>query len=576
MVWACLLVAAIAPCAARAATIIRLRADHIVFYYDRYLIEADGNVHVETSDGARITGDAFSMDLKLNRFLIASNVHFKSAAGSLDGAAISDFLDFNRIYFVPVISKPDRWTYENGDFTHPLRGREMPGDVFYFPDLHDAKKSLSAGSAVIGAHAFVRFEHVQSYLAGVPIPMPSFYVYFGVDQDLAANSLSGANYDATWNVTGNSNAISAVHLRYDSANKGYLSFEQHFAGSHEYAVVSDNPATKQQHFWNLVGGDRIGKRFELYTFDQLETTQKWFRQPLSASFAGYIQGTQAFPQSFLTASAQLVNYNLVNNPYYNHPSQLQLTATTFNHRIGKSPFYESIDYGIGFNHDAVGISQNGLMMYGGVEYTTLWNHVLGYTLYVPSVKFGDRDNPYRTYFFNATLQAQRQWTAGIHHVNTTNTTFSVSRTFSREFNASATYNVANTADVYNVGGYVPYAPIGPDGKPVLSFLAFKGASTLRTASIATTYSATPDLVLNLSYQHHDDFPLAVPDLYPQPPLNNIGQPLYANYLGQPPNALIGEVRARLLPHLVIDVQRTYFFNYGTIKWSPQFVVQFSQ
>ena len=115
------------------STVLRLRADHIEFYYDRYLIEADGHVQVQTSNGMTISGDTFSMDLRLNRFLVASHLHLRSRGGNLDGAAIADLLDFNRIYFVPVISKPDRWTYENSDFTHPLKGRQMPGDVFYFP-----------------------------------------------------------------------------------------------------------------------------------------------------------------------------------------------------------------------------------------------------------------------------------------------------------------------------------------------------------------------------------------------------------------------------------------------------------
>ena len=37
-----------------------------------------------------ISGDAFSMDLRLNRFVIASHVHLRSHAGNIDGAAIAD------------------------------------------------------------------------------------------------------------------------------------------------------------------------------------------------------------------------------------------------------------------------------------------------------------------------------------------------------------------------------------------------------------------------------------------------------------------------------------------------------
>ena len=114
-------------------TLLYLNAKSINFYYDRFLLEADGNVRLRTSDGFTVTGDAFSMDLKLNRFMVAGHVTLHDASGTVSGAAISDFLDFKRIYFVPVTSEPDRWTFLNGDLAHPAKGRVMPGDVFYFP-----------------------------------------------------------------------------------------------------------------------------------------------------------------------------------------------------------------------------------------------------------------------------------------------------------------------------------------------------------------------------------------------------------------------------------------------------------
>jgi hypothetical protein len=83
-------------------------------------------------------------------------------------------------------------------------------------------------------------------------------------------------------------------------------------------------------------------------------------------------------------------------------------------------------------------------------------------------------------------------------------------------------------------------------------------------------------VTTLSFTHHDDFPAAYPGLFSPPPTNAIGQYTYTNYLGQPPWQLTAEVRARILPHLVLDVQRTYFFHFGDEIWSPSFVVQLSE
>ena len=208
--------------------------------------------------------------------------------------------------------------------------------------------------------------------------------------------------------------------------------------------------------------------------------------------------------------------------------------------------------------------------------TTIWNHLIGFTTYLPGFKFGDLDNVNRTYYFNATVTAQRQYDSVPHHINSATTGFSVSRTFSNQLSAFVAYTITNTADIYNHGGYTPYAPLGADGQPDLNLLAFRGASTLRVASLSTTYSANPSFLAGLTFAHHDDFPLAVPGVFPLPPLNNLGQYLYGNWLGQPPNQLTGEVRARLLPHLTVDVQRTDYFNFGTEKWSPQFIVQFSQ
>lgn len=560
---------------ANAATTVRITADHIAFYNDRFLIEADGNVRVSTSDGMTVTGDTFSMDLKLNRFLIASNVHVRSAGGNIDGAALADFLDFNRVYFVPVISQPDRWTYLNGDFTHPLKGRQMPGDVFYFPDLSKSKVSVTAHSATVGAKTFVRFQNgVKQYVFGVGTPLPSYYVYFGADSDLAQNSLAGANLDLTYNFTGTANAISAFHLRKDQTNGVYASVEQHFAGPHGYAVVSLNPGTKQQHFWTLVGDERIGKRFQLNSFSQLyqDTPNGFFKQPYAASTWTYLTATQAFTQSYLQATALFTNYNLIGPAQpaiMNHPFQLHLSAITASHRIGRSPFYENLSYGIGVNHDALG-----LQTLGGYNYTTIWDRTLSGNLYISNIKFGNKDYAYKTYYLNGSYNKTYDWFSLPHWEVFDTTNLSVSRQFSRQVNAYTAYSVQHTGDYYRNTGYTPPAtPPVIDGVPVYSILAFRGVSTLRTASLGATYSTNPNLIVTAVYQHHQDFPIPYPGLFAAAPTNNLGAPLYTNYLGQPPNNITGDVRFLALPHVVLDISREYFFNFGNQRWAPSFTIQ---
>ena len=354
------------PVPSAKGTVVRLRADRIAFYYDRYLVEADGHVQLQTSNGMTITGDAFSMDLRLNRFVISSHVHLRSRGGNIDGAAVADLMDFDRIYFVPVITKPDRWTYENGDFTHPLKGRQMPGDVFYFPDVSGTHLSLTARSAVLASKEYVKFVGVRTYFLNQGVPLPSYYVYFGTSQDLAENSLSGANFDATWNFAGNANSISALHFRYDYYNNAYIGFEQHLAGNgpHEYAVFSVNPATKEDKYWNLITGEHIGSKFEIDTFTQLYTFQKWLEMPSASAQTTYVTLTQAFHRSYIQGFFNTTNYNMIGPtaPYSpNHPNYATLTWTSYNNQIDKLPLYLQTRFSMGYNHDAYGL-QN----YGGV------------------------------------------------------------------------------------------------------------------------------------------------------------------------------------------------------------------
>ncbi len=47
---------------------IDLKADVVDYYSNRFILTADGNVSARLSDGTIVTGNTFSMDLKLNRF----------------------------------------------------------------------------------------------------------------------------------------------------------------------------------------------------------------------------------------------------------------------------------------------------------------------------------------------------------------------------------------------------------------------------------------------------------------------------------------------------------------------------
>lgn len=605
------------PTPAPPRTLLYLNAKRIDFYYDRFLVEADGNVRLRTSDGFYVTGDAFSMDLKLNRFLVAGHVTLHDSSGQVSGAAISDFLDFARIYFVPVTSEPDRWTFLNGDLAHPSKGRVMPDDVFYFPNV-SGTPSITAGGAVIGTKTYIRFVNSHTYLAGAEIPLGSDVVNFSSSQYFAQNTLSGATVDLTWNLAGNTNSLTALHLRYDPTYHTYLSVEQHFVGEHEYAIFSVNPATRAEKWWNMMLYEKLGSRFQISSFSQYYSQQNWLQEPSAAQQTTYINATYAFPHSYVQATSQLTNYNVlgVGSLEHNsiagnlsHPSQVQLTWTSFQNKIGDLPLYLQTYEGYGFNHDSVGALQYlqgypnlpggserpiptpGLQAYGapcpdqhGVAkppvyfcpvYTTIYNTVFGFNFFTPALKLNNPLSPYQVYYFNASFNKQYQWNSLPHWISNTSENFSISRQFTRSLHTYVGYQIQNVGDHYINGGYLPCEPIGSFYCP-LSFTSFRGVSTLRTTSFGLSLVPTPEFNFSMLVRHHDDYPVPVPGVFGLPPNNILGQPLYSWFLGQPPYDASFDVRFKVLPHALVDVSKTLYWYgnpYRTQFWQPSTVVQ---
>ncbi len=606
-----------APSAAPAPpkTTIYLTAKRIDFYYDRFLLEADGNVRIRTSDGFTVSGDAFTMDLKLNRFMVAGNVTLHDATGTVSGAAISDFLDFQRIYFVPVTSEPDRWTFLDGDLAHPAKGREMPGDAFYFPQSLPRAPSITASAAVIGTKTYVRFVNSHTYLAGAEIPLGTDVVNFSSNQYFAQNTLSGASVDLTWTMAASPNALTALHLRYDPTYHTYLSVEQHLVGDHEYAVFSVNPATRAKKWWNLLLYEKLGSRFQIQSFTQYYTQQFWLQEPRASQQTTFINATYALPHSYVQATSQVTNYNLLGpgslevpnaiGGSLSHPTQVQITATSFQNKVADLPLFEQIYEGYGFNHDSVGQQYlqgfpqygqppnpiPGLQAYGapcpnqyGVKhppqyfcpvYTTIWNSVLGINFFTPALKLNDAPSPYEAYYFNASYTKQYQWNSLPHWISNDSENFTISRQFTRALHTYIGYQIQNVGDHYINGGYLPCQPAGSFYCP-LSFTSFRGVSTFRTTSAGINVVPNPEFNFSLLVRHHDDFPVPVPGVFAPPPNNIIGQPLYSYYLGQPPYDATADVRFVLFPHALADISRTLYWYgnpYRTQFWQPAFVVQ---
>src|SRR5471032_297398 len=111
--------------AAESTRSIDLRANVVDFYSNRYILTADSNVRARLSDGTVVSGDTFTMDLKLNRFLLAGNVHIDGPHIHQVGAAVAGYPDIDRNYFLSEGDTPERWTYYGNDFTDDHPGRQQ-------------------------------------------------------------------------------------------------------------------------------------------------------------------------------------------------------------------------------------------------------------------------------------------------------------------------------------------------------------------------------------------------------------------------------------------------------------------
>jgi hypothetical protein len=568
-------------------TLIRLHAGSVRFYYDRFLLEADGDVRITTSDGMTMRGDAFSMDLKLNRFLLAGHVHVSDPAGAQDGAAIADYLDFNRIYLIPITGEPDRWTFSDGDFAHPIKGREMPGDTFFFPDLGKSKPFLIAGGAVVGSRSFVRFNGNRLDVAnglGAYVPAPTYYINFSTNRHLGENSLAGANFDATWEVAGSQTSITAVHFRYDTVNKTFASLEQHFSSAKSYAVFSINPMTRPQKFWDLVLSDQPSPTFQVKTFTQLATNQRWLTRPDASGQFSIVQVIKALPHSSMQLAVQDTNSSLLPpgtydgvKPIIDHPWQLALSASGNNYRIAHTPFYERFTYGAGYAHDTFRTPDNfGLQHFDGRWYTTIWNGTFDFLTYLPAFKLGNSDVENKNYYLNASYERTRQWYSTPHYVDSTLTRISISKVLGWHFTSFLGYSVYNVGDIYGSLQALAYPPRVPvvGGVKYPGYAAFRGLATWRTLSLGVNYFNSGNVSWWILGRAHDDFPKPIPNYFSTPPLDNLGNPIQGEfYLGQPPYDVTADVRARVNAHMTIDLERAYYFHYGSRGWSPEFVIQ---
>lgn len=564
----------------------RLTAGRVVFYSNRFIVGADDNVVVTLGDGTRISGNTFFEDLRLNRFVIAGNVTVTAGGKQIHGAAFAEYFDFDRAYFIPITSEPDRWTFIAGDYAHPAFGRLMPGDVFFLPDVDGERIFLVANRATIAPHESVRFAPAKINFGLTYVSFPSYFLEFSQNPNYAQNALPGAVVDGPLDFAGGGHGLATAHIRYDSQNNVFAAYEQHQFSDNSYFVAAISPLTRPLKYYNFVGYDRISPGLQVQTFLQETAFQHGFSQPLAASALVQLSITGSLPHSYL--QLQLANYynsllaepapdrygrRYYGNPSYvwtpDHPVNEQLAWVGFRHQINDLPFSYQLRSAIGYAHNR----DTPLQTLGGVAYHSEYTKSVGISLTSKSIPI-IRDARRRDLYVTASADKQRLYFSVPHYTDTTTENLTITKLFDpQKLVVLLSYINSNVGDFYgrqqsNVYGSV--TAIDPfTGQTFPGFRAFHGFATTRSYAQQLVYTPNPIFNLNVSLRENADFPKPVPG---QPLL--VGNAVVFQNFGLTPYQATLDVRYRVNRLIVLDISRSYFFNFGGYeRWQPQFSVQ---
>jgi len=542
---------------------IRVTARRVEYYGDSALVVARGDVRVTEPDGSVIQGDVFVMNLGLRRFLVAGHVVLHTSVGSMSGAAFADFLVFRRQYFVPLDPEADRWTFFNYDFANPKKGRQMPGDAFFIPDVSGTKPYIVGRAVTINSSTYLRMTPATFVLLNGALwttPLPPYTYNFSANQNFGVNALNGASFDVPYNLAGSPVSLDALHLRYDQVLpvSTYWSLEHHSIFGAGYAVVSLNPASEPPKQWNLLSYDRMSPVSALRLNTQLFTYQYGLSQPLSSSGYADLQYNQGIRQSSLLVDVTQEYSSLLAQPaagYYGDPSHPWIPNHPFVGGLQWQGYYQKLwrtgltyrlASGAGTIHDAFGVSTSGQpevnsYYFAGSVFTPVYHGPLGTGI-------------------NAAYTISQSYFSFPNIVQEQTTTATISRRVaphllligSDVIDSATSRNSFSIISPNQATGAVPL-PSSINGLPIVlgPFLR----ATNRAYGLNTVWTPSPDFQFTIAAVQSDYSPQQIPFV-----------------AGPPRYQVSGDVRMRITRVLFLDAQRAYFFNWGGETWSPHFQI----
>ena len=538
------------------SAVIGVTAHKVAYYADASTVRASGSVKVSMPDGVVIEGDEFSMNLSLKRLLVAGHVVLHTPAGDFIGAAFAEFLAFRRGYFVPLEPEADRWTFIDGNYADPHKGRVMPGDAFSLPDLSGARPYVVGRTAQIDPNDYASFTPAIVLLLDTvdSVPLPAYVENYSDNPDFGVNALSGATFDAPYDFAGSSTTLDTLHLRYDQTlpNSTFASVELHQLFGGGYFVESLNPATQPMKQWNLVGYAKTDARSALAVTAQLFTTQLGLASPSSSSGFVDVAWTRALPQSSARLEVTQSYDSLVSSGPPNHPIQYGIAWAGFDHPIGGSGFTYRLQSGFATDHDAFGIP--------GLAQTTAVMEYVGATVATPVYK-----GPLGT-DVDAVYQEQHEWVSERNQLDVQTSQLALAKRLSSRLFVTLSAVIAGVRTQYpnrvvvspsDITGFAP-APASPNGLPFLGAVTTAGRTTSRGYALTTSWQPSIDFQLSAVLQKTSYSP--------------VQEPFVA---GPPAYQFATAARFRVTRTLYLTVGRSYFFNWAGEGWSPQFSFQVS-
>ena len=532
-----LLGALLAPRPAHALTQLSLHAKRISLYAERLAVVADGEARLRYPEGLEVRADTLYVDLRADRYLWVGHVRAAFGKQIVEAAALSVERDGAITYaLVADGSEPPRVErYERFDPASRTIVAPSP-DAFVFPSLREFRPFIYSSHATIVPKVNIRFTPALFPTStGITVPSPSYLYSFVPNPNFGATPLTGGNFDQPYGLLGSERSLTAAHFRYDSSYGGGIALSQQFVdGDRQYLALAAGPLR------------RAGRSASLLAYQRLDSFRS---QTLSASMSDGLQQaqyrfTQGTRHGAATLALAVVNSRLSGDAAW----------ASDPYPLARSGFSYRLRAGYGFDRDPTGLIPT---IADPTPYTLMWRTTLGTFVASPTFwgPLGSR--------MNLTLDGSRTWYAYPHRHDALTLGSTISRKLSSRVNLVGQISDTFSGDAYPGRQLLFYPPpsgafLTPDGTVWPGYNAFVGFTSQRTYALTAYYTTVPpfmDLRLNLTAAR--DFPQ------------------FAGF-GRPPYSVGFDLRYRPGNTLVLELGRTYAFEWARQGWSPQWTFTISQ